>query len=314
MLWIFLPKSVIISNPCWLRLIVWFYISTNAQEERSSTARSPTISTFSSLVEASPQIQFSSGFGEKTAAASVGSPRAQGELQHLFHLDHGSGMTGYIGKMSEVSWLQSVREQVVGRPTAIGSDVTPAALDLHTAQALDLNYFTDNEDLLSVNEDNVDFQQSPPLETALILFEAYFHAVQGAFHFVRRGSFLRLLDQIFTGSVPLTWAGRRTMSLCNIVWALGAKWLNDVNLDPNGIAENHLIYYARARALGLDHRILFDHPDVQMTQAIGILAFYIMINGSIQRLAYHRLLFLPLLGLRELAIACCLFCGAQHVC
>ena len=44
---------------------------------------------------------------------------------------------------------------------------------------------------------------------------------------------------------------------------------------------------ARARALGLDHRMLFQHPDVEMTQAIGVLGFYLLINGSIQRSAYQ---------------------------
>ena len=74
---------------------------------------------------------------------------------------------------------------------------------------------------------------------------------------------------------------RSHSALTNVIWALGAKWLKDTEVDQYDFAEDHLTYYARARALGLDHRILFDHPDVQMAQSVGILAFYLLVNGSI---------------------------------
>ena len=201
----------------------------------------------------------------------------------MVHLDHGSGMTGYVGKLSEVSWLQNVREYLVGQPRMVTSDITLTQMDLHAAQAYELTYFVDDENTLSVNEDNVDDQQFPPLATVLLLSEAYFHAVQGAFQFIRRGPFLHVLDQLSTGTRYPTWAQRRTMGLANIIWAVGAKWLGNTKLDRQAFSENHLTYYARALDLCLYHIMMFDHPDVQMTQAIGILAFYLFINGSIQR-------------------------------
>ena len=238
-------------------------------------------------------------FGERGVNIDVGSPGPQGGMQHVVNLEHGRGMTGYVGKMSEVSWLQRVREHLIGEPTAIGSDATPAQLDISSAQAFDLTYSMDNEDLLSVNEDDINAQHLPPPATALFLYEAYFHALQGSFQFVTHGAFLQILNQVFT-ETPSTWAGRRAMGLANIIFAVGAKWLNDTKLDQLGFEDTHLTYYARARALGLDHRILFDHPDVLMTQSIGVLAFYLMMNGSIQRSV--RLHFLPptLLVLRML--------------
>ena len=256
------------------------------QEQGPSSATSLGNGTVSSPPEVNAgKSQSTSGLGEKAVPPSVGSPGRQGEIAYLFHLEHGSGMTGYVGKMSEVSWLQRVREYFVGQPQVAGSDTTPAALDLHSAQAHDLTYFMDNEDLLSVDEEDVDAYRMPPPATALLLCEAYFHALQGAFQFVKRDAFLRILDQLCAEPKHTTWAERRTLGLANIIFALGAKWLDDTNLDQNGITESHTTYYARARSLGLDHRILFDHPDVQMVQAIGILAFYLMTNGSIQRYA-----------------------------
>ena len=52
--------------------------------------------------------------------------------------------------------------------------------------------------------------------------------------------------------------------------------------DVTGL-HNHIEFYARARALGLDHRVVFDHPVLEQIQSLGLLGFYLYINGSIAR-------------------------------
>ncbi|KAK5263043.1 hypothetical protein LTR96_011518 [Exophiala xenobiotica] len=47
---------------------------------------------------------------EKNAASRVSSLGRQGELAHVVHLDSGTGVSGFIGKMSETSWIQHVFE------------------------------------------------------------------------------------------------------------------------------------------------------------------------------------------------------------
>ena len=224
-----------------------------------------------------------SGGGEMAVVADVGSHCHRSELQHVVHFDHGSGMTGHFGKMSEMSWMQRAREHLVGLPGTVGSGRTTLPIDPQSAQAFDLTYFMDDENLLLIDEDYIQPGQLPSAEIALTLSEAYFHAVQGAFQFFQRGWFLHELNELLTGNEPPSWAQRRTLRLVNIVWAVGAKWLQITQLQGQTMVEGHLAYYARARALGLDHRILSDHPDVEMTQAIGVLGFYLLINGSIQR-------------------------------
>ncbi|KAK5188665.1 hypothetical protein LTR96_011517 [Exophiala xenobiotica] len=141
----------------------------------------------------------------------------------------------------------------------------------------------DDFDLLAVDEDLVDPYEWPPAQTAALLSEAYFHAMQDAFPFVDRESFLRrVFSYTRVRSVP-SWRERGWLALANIVWAVGAKWLQITELDHQEARETHLVHYARARALGLDHRIMFDHPDVDRVQGIGLLAFYLLINGSIDR-------------------------------
>ena len=51
-----------------------------------------------------------SGPGEQAVTTSAALPGRQGEIQHVLHLDHGSGMTEHVGKMSEMSWVQRVRK------------------------------------------------------------------------------------------------------------------------------------------------------------------------------------------------------------
>lgn len=63
----------------------------------------------------------------------------------------------------------------------VGSDATPAVVVLYTAQAHDLTYFNDDEDLLSVDEETFDSQQLPAPAITLLLCEAYFRALSRSF-------------------------------------------------------------------------------------------------------------------------------------
>ena len=155
--------------------------------------------------------------GGKAAVVDLGSPGWQGELQYVVDLNHGAGMTGYVGGMSEVSWMQRAREYLDGLSSAGASYQTPSQVDPYSAQAFDLTYFMDDEDLLSVDEDQAVSEPLPPTAAALMLSEAYFHAVQGAFQFVERDWFLRELEKLLKGTERPSWAQRRTLGLVNIV-------------------------------------------------------------------------------------------------
>lgn len=224
--------------------------------------------------------------GETKAASSVGSPGRQGELSRVVDLDFGRGASGFVGKMSEMSWIQRAWEHAHSPPHRVGSDVPRAEIDRHLSAAQDFTYFLDDTNVLSVNEDHINERTWPPFDTALILAEAYFHAMQGAFDFVQREQFLDTLVQFPKQQAVLSWPERRWLALANLVWAIGSKWLHLAKLDHSSV-EDHLVYYARARSLGLDHRVVFDHPDVERVQAIGLLAFYLLINGSIARLVQN---------------------------
>ncbi|KAK6364508.1 hypothetical protein LTS17_012131 [Exophiala oligosperma] len=223
--------------------------------------------------------------GERTAASSVGSPGKQGELAQAVDLDGGSGASGFIGKMSEMSWVRRAFEvnSLQERHNADLPEISMGVVDHRLTTAKDFCFYMDDVDVLACDEDLVDPYEWPPGESALLLAEAYFHSMQGTFPFVVRETFLHtMLSYPRQRNMP-TWAQRRWLALANLVWAIGSKYLYITKLDQSSPTESHLIYYARARALGLDHRVVFDHPDIERVQGIGVLSFYLLINGSITR-------------------------------
>ncbi|EXJ73520.1 uncharacterized protein A1O5_03281 [Cladophialophora psammophila CBS 110553] len=186
--------------------------------------------------------------------------------------------------MSEVSWIQRAFETVRGQQAAKPTTLHAAEMDEHPATTTDFVYFMDDTNVLAIDEDYVDPSHWPPEKSVVILSEAFFHSMQGAFHFVLREEFLqRAFSFSGKGSTPSSWTQRRWLSLANLVWAIGSKWLQITEMADQDNHGEHLLYYARARALGLDHRVMFDHPDIERVQGIGLLAFYLFVNGSITR-------------------------------
>jgi len=221
--------------------------------------------------------------GEKRAASSVGSPGRQGELAHVVDLDGGVGASGFVGKMSEISWIQRAAETISHQASTTHPDLAMGEVDHRITTAKDFSFWMDDVDLLAIDEDLVDPYEWPLADAAVILSEACFHALQGTFPFMLREEFLQTMFSYPQQRPMPSWGQRRWLALANLVWAVGAKWLQITKLEQQNAQDTHLLYYARARALGLDHRILFDHPDIERVQGIGLLAFYLLSNGSITR-------------------------------
>ncbi|KIW28114.1 hypothetical protein, variant [Cladophialophora immunda] len=221
--------------------------------------------------------------GEGKARSDAGSPHRQGELNHIVTLDLGGGASGFVGKMSEISWIQRGFETVRGHTAPNHGLLHAAEMDEDPVTTTDFIYFMDDINVLSVDEDYVDQYHWPNDDSLVILSEAFFHCMQGAFHFVLREEFLQRANSFSGKGTAPSWRNRRWLALANLVWAIGAKWLKITQLADGDSNGEHLTYFARARALGLDHRVMFDHPDIERVQGIGLLAFYLLVNGSITR-------------------------------
>ncbi|ETN46047.1 uncharacterized protein HMPREF1541_00230 [Cyphellophora europaea CBS 101466] len=231
--------------------------------------------------------------GENLVRSDIGSPDRQRELSSAVNLDAGTGMPGYVGKMSEVSWVQRIGAYLVGVQPLSYPDFASTQIDMQNLDATGIAYYTDDQNLLAIDEDYVDPHLLPPWQVVMVLTEAYFHSLQGAFHFVPREQFYQDLKNVYDAvgeRVVPTWGQRSCLALANVMWAVGAKWMQMTHLEQHTLSsvhhdfsENHLVYYARARALGLDHRMQFDHPSIELIQGLAVLGLYLLANGSIQR-------------------------------
>ncbi|KPI38806.1 putative transcriptional regulatory protein [Cyphellophora attinorum] len=232
--------------------------------------------------------------GENLVLPDVGSPDRIRELTDAVDLDYGNGMPGHAGKMANVAWLQRIKGYLSGNTPHLEFDLGDTEIDELTVPQANLSYWAEDDDLLSIDEDYVESYQLPPLQVALILTESYFAATHGAFRFVDREEILAEVQRLYASIEPTqmpTWTQRLLLALLNIMWAVAAKWLSVTHLDKRQISDHgvgtsfdhHLTFYARARGLGLDHRVLVDHPSFEMLQSMSVLGFYLLVNGSIHR-------------------------------
>jgi hypothetical protein len=190
-----------------------------------------------------------------------------------------------------VSWIQRCRE-ILFRQNSGGIEISLRDLDLHLIHAQHLNYHMDDFELLSVDDANMaplDVFYRPPRETAIALSDAYFNSLHTIFPFVDADQYRETIQQYSHHAPSASWDERRWLSTANVIFGLGSKWLHLAAPESGYLAEDHLTYYARARALGLDHRLSFDHPTLEQVQALGVLALYLFVNNSIARSVVRRL-------------------------
>ncbi|KAK5307862.1 hypothetical protein LTR99_000834 [Exophiala xenobiotica] len=218
--------------------------------------------------------------GEHYVDASVGSPGRQNLLTQPLSIGDDGGMVGFIGKISEVSWLARAQHHLIsGVDRRSARQGQPSDGDAATQ----LTYFMDEEDILSVDEDYVDPLHWPGQPAVHILSEAFFHSVPNALHGISREQFLGELHTFAQYHGSLSWDQRRWLALSNLIWAVGSRWLHRSMLADLPGLDNHLLYYARARALGLDHRVILGDPDIHSVKKLGLLSLYLYINGSVTR-------------------------------
>lgn len=210
----------------------------------------------------------------------MGSPKFQDHSSAFVNLAHGKGASGFIGKLSEISWLGRAREYILQNVTRIPEP--RGSTNLEWLAAADLNYHVDEANLLAVDEDVVDEYQWPSM--AATMAGAYFDTLYPTFPFVNKGQFLQELSQSyhFQEQLPIQ-QRRRWLAKANMIFCLGSKWFLQGNANSRVGRDDHLMYYARARKLGLDHRVVLDHPTVEQVDALGLLALYLIMNHQITR-------------------------------
>ncbi|KAA6409416.1 MAG: hypothetical protein FRX48_06969 [Lasallia pustulata] len=248
--------------------------SPDAEEKRSIA--SPTKSFFFGPPKEENEQE---GDGESQVSAGIGSNGSLDRIKEDFNRTPLTRATGYIGKNSEVTWMQRLKEQAKGDPPNQGpkdpdTEEPAPAVAIHEA-----TYHCD--DLMLLSSDEVDAYELPPKRAADMLFQNYLETVHATFPFIGKTTFASQYQTLYENNNIRP--GANWLAILNLIFAIGAKYSHLIQTEWRGDERDHLIYFTRARVLAMNGESLFSHPDLQQVQVAALMSFYLMATNQINR-------------------------------
>lgn len=209
-----------------------------------------------------------------------------------FNRDESARATGFVGRSSEITWLQKLNKEVyseddvwppslskAGDENALPSPtMTPRPADSSEPCIASTNYYLDDLDVPATEQ--VDAYGVPSRETATKLLNAYLSSVHPSFPIIGISTFVSQFQVFF--SQPSVKPGNKWLAILNLIFATASKYGQLTNADWKEGEYDHQIYFSRARALSMDGQLLH-HPDLQQLQVEGLACFYMIASGHINR-------------------------------
>lgn len=210
--------------------------------------------------------------------------------------------TGYMGNNSDIAWIQRLRKEVDQghHLKSRGSRNSSTHMPFHQPSELDIGsrgeMATDSDaeesfsvasmsyhldDLAVSLPEVVEGYDIPPREVADMLLYEYFVNVHPFFPIVAKSVFSAQYSLFFDKDTVRP--SHQWLAMLNMVFALATKYSQLAQMDWQGQYKEHLIYFARARKLCLDYDGIFSHPDLQQVQIEGLMSFYLLATGQINR-------------------------------
>ena len=263
--------------------------------------------------------------GENHAPARAGSVGSLDQIDEDFNRNQNSRATGYMGKNSELKWLHRLKGQV-GRDAKQGDESCDDWLtDSHRAlpphnrhdsdqrrYPQDIPFSADGgisdstyhcDDQALIMRDLIAPKELPPRETVENLLQTYLDTVHPVFPIIGKVTFVNQV-RTFLDNDQLT-PGNNWLAILNLIFATAANYSHLVQADWRGDERDHLVYFNRARLLGMDGDAIFEHPDLQRVQVAGLMAFYLLSINQVNRFVpwahqdYMYLLLIWSKGLRD---------------
>ncbi|KAJ5211038.1 Transcription factor [Penicillium cf. griseofulvum] len=239
------------------------------------------------------RISWHAGSEPPPSRASSVSPLESGDqTEEDFNRDETARATGFIGKSSEITWLQRLSKEVNSECEAwpatipnIDEDnglpsptLTPRLENPSEPWVVASNYYLDDLDIPTA--DQSDMYGVPSREMAGKMLNAYLTSVHPSFPIIGVSTFVPQFQVFF--SQPSLKPGNKWLAILNLIFAIAAKYGHLTNSDWNEEDDDHQMYFSRARALSLEDQILH-HPDLQQLQVEGLTSFYLIASGHINR-------------------------------
>ncbi|KAL2003718.1 hypothetical protein VTN02DRAFT_2621 [Thermoascus thermophilus] len=220
-------------------------------------------------------------------SSSVGSFDEVDRVEEDFNRDETARATGFIGKSSEITWLQKLGKELNhesdSQPEACSDGVqngqsSPSLASSSDPSVASSSYFLD--DLNIAVRTQVDAYEVPSRETAGKLFNAYLTSVHPTFPIIGISTFVSQYQLFF--SQPSVKPGNKWLAILNLIFAIAARYSHVVQAEWRDQEDDHQAYFSRARILSMEDQ-LFEHPDLQQLQVEGLASFYLLSIGQINR-------------------------------
>ncbi|KAE8163898.1 fungal-specific transcription factor domain-containing protein [Aspergillus tamarii] len=198
-----------------------------------------------------------------------------------FNKDDFTRATGFIGKSSEIAWLQMLSKYVdsgceICHPT---SDISsPALTSYYDGPVASSSYHLDDFDMPTI--ERLDTSELPSKDTATKLFNAYLNSVHPSFPIIGISTFASQFQAFFNN--PSLKPGNKWLAILNLIFAIGARYAHLTNAEWRRDRDDHYPYFIRARNMSLDGQLLH-HSDLQQLQVEGLASFYLLSSGHINR-------------------------------
>lgn len=233
-----------------------------------------------------PADRFQEAADEQVSSpSSVGSLDALDKVEYDVNLTDQSRATGYIGKGSEITWMQRVQKETEQRRKSQSEHLGPNGGDKDstatTSQQFpppEMNYHLDDFDIGVAEPVQMYWVPSRPLADKL--FETYLRVAHPYFPIINRPLFHDQYERFFDSfALP----GDKWIAILNMVFAIAASYAHVAQLEWRGDPQDHLLYLTRARMLSMSGDEVFRHPDLQQVQVEGLMAFYLISTDQIHR-------------------------------
>ncbi|OQD85742.1 hypothetical protein PENANT_c009G03540 [Penicillium antarcticum] len=219
---------------------------------------------------------------EPSSPSSIGSLEAIDRVEEDHNRSEQTRATGYMGKNSEITWMQRLQREADQRAQGLPGSLEPGVdrkaddqLSLHA-----VNYHLDDMDISVPGP--VQLYAMPSREIADHLFDCYLTTVHPFYPIINRPLFQAQYKTFFESAAR---PGDKWLAILNMIFAIGAKHsqLIDAPWRAGEDPKDHLMYLTRARILSMNGDVLFSHPDLQQVQVEGLIAFYLLASDQINR-------------------------------
>lgn len=225
--------------------------------------------------------------GGHFSLSSTGSLDVLDRVEEDFNRSERMRAMGFMGKHSEIMWMLRLKRAVnQGAHLAKGLSLPQSSTSSSQIRSspgdsalTSMSYYLDDLNI-SVSSP-VDPYQLPSRQTADRLFSVYLELIHPSFPIIGKSAFISQYKLLFDrpGAKP----GNTWLAILNMIFAIADRHSHHFLAEWRGNPEEHLVYLTRARTLSMDGDALFRHPDLQQVQVEGLISFYLLATGQINR-------------------------------